>query len=524
MVKEPLTGQILPGAHSSAPTNGVENRRVATHRVVNEVSAFVAGRLGGGDNQALYCVGPRSRRPPAPVTAGRRAPTPKLRLRKTRVLQAFFSSDGPLALQFLVIFVVILVLLLIAALLFMRLSGRGLTLSAGAGQRGRQPRLGIVDIYELDRQRQLILLRRDNVEHLLLVGGPNDVVVERHIQRGAGSRYAAEGHARSGEIGAADAGGLEPPRTDPFFDSPMPPTFAMPEVVPPAVPGAPPAGDRAPPLDPGLFEPEISPADAPARPVTPVSRLMRRTAPPVVSPRPEPASERPPHPEGAAAPDSAPDPAPVMASREPRAVDPAVLSDMARQLQVALKRPSSAVTPPPGGASEAPPPPEPVTPRADPIAAAMAGARPAEPVRPSPATAVPPPAVPVSPEPAPAAVPSPPQSEPKPEPRSEPKPKVAAKPVAPPQFVAPSRPESAKPDLPKPEAARSEAARPEATKAEPALSQPSRPEPARSEPPKPEASKTEASEAAAQGQNPFSVEEIEAEFARLLGRPLDSKT
>ncbi len=388
-------------------------------------------------------------------------------------MQAFFSSDGPLALQFLVIFVVILVLLLIAALLFMRLSGRGLTLSAGAGQRGRH------DIYELDRQRQLILLRRDNVEHLLLVGGPNDVVVERHIQRGAGSRYAAEGHARSGEIGAADAGGLEPPRTDPFFDSPMPPTFAMPEVVPPAISGAPPAGDRAPPLDPGLFEPE---------------------------------------------PDSAPDPAPVMASREPRAVDPAVLSDMARQLQVALKRPSSAVTPPPGGASEAPPPPaskpaEPVMPRADPIAAAMAGVRPAEPVRSSPATAVPPPVVPVSPELAPAAVPSPPQSEPKPEPRSEPKPKAAAKPVAPPQFVAPSRPESAKPNLPRPEAARSEAA-----KAEPATSEPSRPEPARFEPPRPEASKIEASEAAAQGQNPFSVEEIEAEFARLLGRPLDSKT
>ena len=49
--------------------------------------------------------------------------------------------------------------------------------------RARQPRLGIVDVYDLDRQRQLILLRRDNVEHLLLIGGPNDLVVETNIVR-----------------------------------------------------------------------------------------------------------------------------------------------------------------------------------------------------------------------------------------------------------------------------------------------------------------------------------------------------
>ena len=115
----------------------MKKARFRPHRVVNEVSAFVAGQRAGGDNRVLYCVGPSSRRPPAPVPAGRRAPTPEPRLRKTQVLQAFFSSEGSYALQFLVIFLVILVLFLIAALLFMRLSGRGLTLSAGTGQRGR---------------------------------------------------------------------------------------------------------------------------------------------------------------------------------------------------------------------------------------------------------------------------------------------------------------------------------------------------------------------------------------------------
>ena len=62
---------------------------------------------------------------------------------------------------------------------------------AAAAGRARQPRLGIVDVYDLDRQRQLILLRRDNVEHLLLIGGPNDVVVENNIVRVPGARLPA---------------------------------------------------------------------------------------------------------------------------------------------------------------------------------------------------------------------------------------------------------------------------------------------------------------------------------------------
>ena len=51
------------------------------------------------------------------------------------------------------------------------------------GARNRQPRLGVVVAYDLDRQRQLVLVRRDNVEHLLMIGGPNDVVVESAIVR-----------------------------------------------------------------------------------------------------------------------------------------------------------------------------------------------------------------------------------------------------------------------------------------------------------------------------------------------------
>ena len=49
--------------------------------------------------------------------------------------------------------------------------------------RTRLPRLGTVDAFDLDRQRQLVIIRRDNVEHLLMIGGPNDLVIESEIIR-----------------------------------------------------------------------------------------------------------------------------------------------------------------------------------------------------------------------------------------------------------------------------------------------------------------------------------------------------
>src|SRR5271165_1280557 len=51
------------------------------------------------------------------------------------------------------------------------------------GGRTRQPRLGLVDAFSLDGQRQLVLVRRDNIEHLVMIGGPNDVLIESQINR-----------------------------------------------------------------------------------------------------------------------------------------------------------------------------------------------------------------------------------------------------------------------------------------------------------------------------------------------------
>jgi len=47
--------------------------------------------------------------------------------------------------------------------------------------RGRNKRLNVVDSVMLDTKRQMFIVRRDNVEHVILTGGPQDVVVESGI-------------------------------------------------------------------------------------------------------------------------------------------------------------------------------------------------------------------------------------------------------------------------------------------------------------------------------------------------------
>jgi flagellar protein FliO/FliZ len=47
--------------------------------------------------------------------------------------------------------------------------------------RGSNKRLTVVDTVSIDTKRQLIIVRRDDVEHLILTGGPQDLVVESDI-------------------------------------------------------------------------------------------------------------------------------------------------------------------------------------------------------------------------------------------------------------------------------------------------------------------------------------------------------
>ena len=84
------------------------------------------------------------------------------------------------ALTFFFAFVAVLALIGVAAWLVRRFAGNRL----GANTtRGRMPRLAVIDAAAVDGRRRLVLVRRDNVEHLLMIGGPTDIVVEPNIVR-----------------------------------------------------------------------------------------------------------------------------------------------------------------------------------------------------------------------------------------------------------------------------------------------------------------------------------------------------
>ncbi len=61
-------------------------------------------------------------------------------------------------------------------------------------------RLGIVETLPLDPKHRLILVRRDGVEHLLLLGAQDDVLVESGITPLAATQAIAPLPAREGEL------------------------------------------------------------------------------------------------------------------------------------------------------------------------------------------------------------------------------------------------------------------------------------------------------------------------------------
>ena len=266
----------------------------------------------------------------------------------------------------------------------------------GGGARGRQPRLGVTDIASVDARRRLILIRRDNVEHLVMIGGPTDVVVEANIVRTiAASRDVAT---------AARPAALETlSRAIPLPDTSDSSWPLQPEpLTPPArsTPKTEAAAEEAPawPLQPQTETP-------PARPqrdtlAALADELSARPSPPPPPARGRPsASARPPiEPRGEPRMPAAPQP-PAPASADAAAADQS-LAEMAHRLEAALRKP--------GAPAEARAP-----------AAPMRQSAPAEQAA-APESAAPPPPPRASrpaaePRPARAAAPKPPQSAPSPQ-------------------------------------------------------------------------------------------------------------
>jgi hypothetical protein len=277
-------------------------------------------------------------------------------------MDALFG-ELPLPAKFLIAFLVVLALIGIVAYFVRRFGSSGL---GATGARGRQPRLAVIEAAAVDARRRLLLIRRDNVEHLVLVGGPADVVVETNINRAA--RDAARPATPEPAV-------VRPPAEEPLRPPPAPEPRLRPTALEPIMPDESPLIPPAEParLHPGDRIPGLEMPRAPARP--------EPSFPP--SPRPVQEPKRP--------------AAPKEISAEEQN-----LAAMAQRLEAALRRP-------PGGE----PPPRPVqrptidavipTPRqpvAEPRVEARVEPRMTEPPPPPPPA---PAAEPLSPEPAPEA-------------------------------------------------------------------------------------------------------------------------
>ena len=74
----------------------------------------------------------------------------------------------------MIVALAIVVVLIVLAVWLIKLVGDA---SRTVG-RGRNRRLMVVDTVAIDNKRQAVIVRRDETEHLIVIGGPNDLVVE----------------------------------------------------------------------------------------------------------------------------------------------------------------------------------------------------------------------------------------------------------------------------------------------------------------------------------------------------------
>ena len=301
------------------------------------------------------------------------------------------------ALTFILAFVAVLALIGALAWLVRRFAGNRLGANTN---RGRMPRLAVIDAAAVDGRRRLVLVRRDNVEHLLMIGGPTDIVVEPNILRAMPARD---------QMAPRPAVGSEPPpriaplpdagnwndgdgaradafdHAEPTMPEP-PPRPNRPSFVdevrrpPPPLPerrSDPLAGFTPEPLSPRP-EPRVDmrndPPIAPSRPQR-SEPMMPRPARPVDAPKPPPIlrAERP-----AAPPPAPPAPPPVPAAAPSLSAADQNLAEMAQRLEAALRRPTDPSEPRVGAPPVAPePPPSRPAPRAEPpIAPPVAAAPP----------------------------------------------------------------------------------------------------------------------------------------------------
>nr|WP_224741756.1 flagellar biosynthetic protein FliO [Bradyrhizobium sp. 2S1]MCK7671640.1 flagellar biosynthetic protein FliO [Bradyrhizobium sp. 2S1] len=254
---------------------------------------------------------------------------------------------------FVLAFVVVLALIGVTAWLVRRFAGNRLGANAN---RGRMPRLAVIDAAAVDGRRRLVLVRRDNIEHLLMIGGPTDIVVEPNIVRAMPGRDQMSARPAVGPEAALPRAAPLPDAAWNESEAARSDTFELPEPEPPPRQARPSFADelRRPPSpvaerrsDPLTgFTPERSeprpdpmPPRLPPRSEPVIPRVPRAAEPPKAPPPLRaPAAER------AVTPPPPPAPPPV-ATQAPPAQPPASnadanLAEMAQRLEAALRRPT----------------------------------------------------------------------------------------------------------------------------------------------------------------------------------------
>lgn len=90
-------------------------------------------------------------------------------------------SDFSDLMSYIAVFIFVIALIGVGAWLLKSFMSDGGASMGGLLRRGER-RLGVVEAASVDGRRKLVLIRRDSTEHLIMTGGPVDVLIETGIQ------------------------------------------------------------------------------------------------------------------------------------------------------------------------------------------------------------------------------------------------------------------------------------------------------------------------------------------------------
>lgn len=221
-------------------------------------------------------------------------------------LSALFGDPAATVIYYGLIAIAVLIALWVLRILWRRLSATPFMANASH----RKHRLAIIDATPVDNRRRLVLVRRDEVEHLILIGGMNDVLIESNIKHR--SEMATNDHE------------VKPAKTPPPLPTKVPEPAREPQVAAPVKTApAPVSAARTAPASGAPMAPSSSAPMSPAPRREPIEPRPQETVQRPVQPRPTQSAPMAPPAPAPSAPVTPPSPAPRPVVETPRAPTPA---------------------------------------------------------------------------------------------------------------------------------------------------------------------------------------------------------